>query len=153
MNTNTSTQPVSQMSIRPAPSRMEQMEKIVTIGGRALVALLFILAGVVKVFNPTPFLEHMAQFGVPTFLLPAVIALELGAGLATLIGWRVRDAAGALAIFCVMTAAIFHHQLGINAERTLFLKDLAIAGGLLVMAAGAAARARTKGRAFVNFAA
>ena len=147
MNTNTSTQPVSQMSIRPAPAptRMEHVEKFVTIGGRALVALLFILAGVVKVLNPAPFLEHMAQFGVPTFLLPAVIALELGAGLATLIGWRVRDAAGALAIFCVMTAAIFHHQLGINAERTLFFKDLAIAGGLFVMAAGAAARARTKG--------
>ena len=44
-----------------------------------------------------------------------------------------------------MTAAIFHYQLWINAERTLFLKDLAIAGGLFVMAAGAAARARTKG--------
>jgi putative oxidoreductase len=62
-----------------------------------------------------------------------------------LIGWRVRDAAGALAIFCVMTAAIFHHQLSINAERTLFFKDLAIAGGLFVMAASAAASARTKG--------
>jgi putative oxidoreductase len=147
MNINTSTQPASQMGIQPAPTptRMEHVEKIVTIGGRALVALLFILAGVVKVLNPTPFLEHMAQFGVPTFLLPAVIALELGAGLATLIGWRVRDAAGALAIFCVMTAVIFHHQLGINAERTFFFKDLAIAGGLFVMAAGAAARARTKG--------
>ena len=147
MNTNASTQPVSQMSIRPAPAptRMEQVEKIVTIAGRALVALLFILAGVAKVLNPTPFLEHMARFGVPTFLLPAVTALELGAGLGILIGWRVRDAAGALAIFCVMTAVVFHHQLGINAERTLFLKDLAIAGGLLVMAASAAARARTKG--------
>jgi putative oxidoreductase len=145
MNTNTSTQPASQTGIQPAPARMEHAEKIVTIGGRALVALLFILAGVVKVLNPTPFLEHMAQFGVPAFLLPAVIALELGAGLATLIGWRVRDAAGALAIFCVMTAVIFHHQLWISAERTLFFKDLAIAGGLLVMAASAAAGARTKG--------
>ncbi len=149
MSTNTSTQPVGQMSIRPAPPpRMENIEKVVTISGRALVALLFILAGVVKVLNPKPFLEHMTQFGVPTFLLPAVIALELGAGLATLIGWRIRDAAGALAIFCVMTAAIFHHQLWINTERTLFFKDLAIAGGLLVMAASAAARVRTKGRVF-----
>ena len=147
MNTNTSPQPVSQMGIRPAPAptRTEHVEKIVTIAGRALVALLFILAGVVKVLNPAPFLEHMAQFGVTAFLLPAVIVLELGAGLATLIGWRVRESAGALAIFCVMTAAIFHHQLGINAERTLFFKDLAIAGGLLVMAAAAATRARTKG--------
>jgi putative oxidoreductase len=120
---------------------MEQIEKIVTIGGRALLALLFILAGVVKILNPKPFLEHMTQFGVPTLLLPAVIALELGAGLATLIGWRVRDAAGALAIFCVLTAAIFHYQLWINAERTSFFKDLAIAGGLFVMAA-ASARAK-----------
>jgi putative oxidoreductase len=148
MNTDTSTQPGSQMSIRPVPpsTRMEHMEKIVTIGGRALVALLFILAGVVKVLNPKPFLEHMTHFGVPTFFLPAVIALEIGAGVATLIGWRIRDAAGALAIFCLMTAAIFHYQLWINTERTLFLKDLAIAGGLLVLAANAAALARAKGR-------
>ncbi len=99
--------------------------------------MLFILAGIAKIINPQPFLEHMTQFGVPTFLLPAVIALELGAGLATLVGWRIRDAAAALGIFCVLTAALFHHQLGINAERTLFFKDLAIAGGLLVMAASA----------------
>jgi putative oxidoreductase len=100
-----------------------------------------------KILDPKPFLEHMTQFGVPTFLLPAVIALELGAGIATLIGWRVRDTAGLLALFCVMTAVIFHHQLGIHTERTLFLKDLAIAGGLFVMAASAATRSRTKGLA------
>jgi putative oxidoreductase len=146
MTTNTSTQADSHLRIRPAPSptRMENVEKIVTIGGRALVALLFVFAGAVKVLNPKPFLEHMTQFGVPTYLLPAVIALELGAGVAILIGWRIRDAAGALAIFCVMTAAIFHYQLSINSERTSFFKDLAIAGGLFVMAASASARKRTR---------
>jgi len=146
MNTTTSTQAAG-LDSRPAPppSRMELMEKIVTIGARALVAMLFVLAGLAKILNPKPFLEHMTHFGVPTFLLPAVIALELGAGLAVLMGWRIRDAAGALAIFCVMTAAIFHYQLGINTERTLFFKDLAIAGGLFMMAANAAAGARTKG--------
>jgi putative oxidoreductase len=146
MNTTTSTQAAG-LDSRPAlpPTRMEFMEKIVTIGGRALVATLFVLAGLAKILNPKPFLEHMTHFGVPTFLLPAVIALELSAGLAILIGWRIRDAAGALAIFCVMTAAIFHYQLWVNTERTLFFKDLAIAGGLFMMAANAAARARTKG--------
>jgi putative oxidoreductase len=123
---------------------MEPIEKIVTICGRVLVAILFVLAGAAKIVGPKPFLEHMARFDVPTLLLPAVIALELGAGFAILIGWRVRYAAAALAIFCVMTAAIFHHQLGIPAERTLFLKDLAIAGGLFVMAASAAAIDRRK---------
>jgi len=145
MNTDTSTQPASQMSIRPAPARTrrEQVEKMVMIGGRVLVALLFILAGLAKILNPRPFLEHMTQFGVPTLLLPAVIILELGAGVATLVGWRLRDAAGALGIFCLMTAAIFHHQLWINTERTLFFKDLAIAGGLFVMAASAVTPAKS----------
>ena len=146
MNLNTSMQPASPVGIRPMPppTRMEHMEKIVTIGGRALLATLFILAGVAKVLDPKPFLEHMTQFGVPTFLLPAVIALELGAGIAILIGWRIRDTAGALAVFCVLTAALFHYQLWIKPERTLFFKDLAIAGGLFLMAASAAARARTQ---------
>jgi putative oxidoreductase len=149
MNTTTSTQTAGHLGSRPAPppTRMEHTGKIVAIGGRGLVAILFVLAGLAKILNPKPFLEHMTHFGVPTFLLPAVIALELGAGLALLIGWRIRDAAGVLAIFCVMTAAIFHYPLWINTERTLFFKDLAIAGGLFVMAANAAARARTKGSA------
>jgi putative oxidoreductase len=120
------------------------MEKIARVGGRTLVAMLFIAAAVVKSIDAKPYLDHMTRFEVPTFLLPAVIALELGAGLALLIGWRVRDAAGALAIFCVMTATIFHYQLWISAELTSFFKDLAISGGLFVMAACASARDRAK---------
>lgn len=147
MNANISTQPTGQMGITPAPlpTRIEYMEKIATIGGRTLVAMLFIVAGVVKSINAKPYLDHMTRFDVPTFLLPAVIALEVGAGLAILIGWRVREAAGALAIFCVMTATIFHYQLWISAELTSFFKDLAISGGLFVMAASASACDRMKG--------
>jgi pimeloyl-ACP methyl ester carboxylesterase/uncharacterized membrane protein YphA (DoxX/SURF4 family) len=148
VSTNTSTQPASQMSIRsaPSPTRMERIERMLAVVGRLLIAVLFVLAGIAKILNPRPFLDHMTQFGVPTFLLPAVIALEFGGGLAVLIGWRLREAAGALAIFCILTAAIFHHQLGIKAEVTLFLKDLAIAGGLLLTAVSAAENARVKGR-------
>jgi putative oxidoreductase len=109
-------------------------------GGEDVNALLFLLAGAAKILGPSPFLEHMSRFSVPGLLLPAVIALELGAGLCLLVGWRVRWAAGALAIFCVMTAMIFHHQLGISAERTSFFKDLAIAGGLLCIAASVRTR-------------
>ncbi|THD67154.1 DoxX family protein [Phenylobacterium sp.] len=103
--------------------------------GRALVALLFILAGVAKILGPKPFLDHMAQHRVPAFLLPAVIALEIGAGLSVLSGFQARWGALALAGFCVATAFVFHLDLGDKAERTLFLKDLAIGGGLLILAA------------------
>jgi putative oxidoreductase len=110
---------------------------VIGFGGRALLAMLFILAGLAKILGPQPFLQHMAQFNLPGFLLPAVIALELGAGIALLLGWQVRFAAAALGIFSLLTAVIFHHALGVPAERTLFFKDLALAGALIAMAAGA----------------
>ena len=112
-------------------------QQIPMIAGRALLALLFILAGAAKILGPAPFLAHMAQHHVPAPLLWGVIALELSCGLAVLIGWRLPYTAGALAAFCVMTAVIFHGALGDKVERTLFLKDLAIAGGLAVVAASA----------------
>ena len=111
------------------------MTRAVEIAGRALLALLFILAGLAKAIGPQPFLQHMAAFGVPAFLLPAVVVLEIGAGVALLMGWRLREAAGALGLFCLLTALVFHHDLADKAERTLFFKDLALAGGLLMAAA------------------
>jgi putative oxidoreductase len=71
---------------------------IVTIVGRTLLALLFILAGAAKIAGPQPFLDHMAAHHIPGVLLPLVIALELGAGLALLLGWQLSFAAGALAL-------------------------------------------------------
>jgi putative oxidoreductase len=86
---------------------------IVTIAGRSLLALLFILAGAATIAGPQPFLDHMAL----------------------LLGWRLPFSAGALALFCVATAFGFHLNLADKAERTLFIKDLAIAGALMVIAA------------------
>lgn len=105
--------------------------------GRALLALLFLLAGTAKILGPDPFLAHMAEFHVPGYLLWAVIALEIGAGAALFLGWRLFWSAGALAVFCVLTAFIFHFNFAVPAERTLFFKDLAIAGGLIAIAAAA----------------
>ena len=107
----------------------------VAILGRTLMALLFILAGLAKVTDSTPVLEQMQAFSVPTPLFPAVVALELGGGLALLLGWRLREVAGALGIFCILAAFIFHHDLADKVERSIFFKDLAIAGGLLMLAA------------------
>ena len=110
---------------------------ILAIAGRALLASLFILAGAAKIAGPQSFLDHMAAHHIPGILLPLVIPLELGAGVALLIGWRLPFAAGALALFCIATALIFHLDLADKAERTLFIKDLAIAGALMFIAASA----------------
>src|SRR5262245_12703919 len=100
--------------------------------GRTLLALLFIVAGVGKITGYNNTLAYMTAFGVPGFLLPAVIALELGGGLALLIGWRADIAAFLLAGFSIIAAVIFHSNFGDRAQLTSFLKDFAIAGGLLL---------------------
>jgi putative oxidoreductase len=110
------------------------IESGIAILGRTLLALLFLFAGAIKVQNPEFFMGRMAGGGVPGFLLPAVIALELGGGLALLLGWKIQYAGGALAIFCVLTAVIFHHDFTSVAERNVFFKDLAIAGALMMIA-------------------
>ena len=115
---------------------------IASVAGRALLALLFILAGLAKALGPQPFLQHMAAFGIPALLLLAAIVLEVGAGVALLLGWRLREAAGTLGVFCLLTALVFHHDFSDKAERSLFFKDLALAGGLLAMAAAAEQRRR-----------
>lgn len=118
--------------------------RVLAIGGRGLLALLFVLAGLAKFVAPQPFIDHMAAVGVPTALLPLVAAFELAAGLVLAIGWRTREAASLLGGFCILTAVIFHHQLGDKAERSSFFKDLAIAGGLFAMAAHAASAPRAR---------
>ena len=106
------------------------------LAGRVLLALLFVLAGLVKAIGPRPYLQHMAEHKLPAPLILGVIALELGAGGALLVGWQARYCAAALALFCLLTALIFHTRFSDKAERTAFIKDLAIGGGLLLIAAG-----------------
>ncbi|HEY1629915.1 MAG TPA: DoxX family membrane protein [Rhizomicrobium sp.] len=108
---------------------------IVLAGGRALLALLFILAGLTKIAGPRPVLDHMRAEHVPVALFPAVIALELGAGGALLAGWHTDIAAAVLALFCLATAVVFHRDFAQRAERTQFAKDIALGGALAVLAA------------------
>lgn len=110
---------------------------VVMIGGRALLALLFVLAGITKIVGPKPVLDHMRQEHVPIFLFPGVIALEIAAGGALLIGWHTMIAAGVLAAFCIATAIVFHRDFAQRAERTQFVKDLALAGALAFIASTA----------------
>ena len=102
--------------------------------GRLLLAAVFILEGWSKLRGYDAAVTYMQRYGVPVLLLPAVIALELGGGLMIAIGWRARIAAAALAVFCVLAAVLFHANLADRNQLLHFEKDLAIAGGLLLLA-------------------
>ena len=114
--------------------------------GRLLLAALFILEGWSKIRGYQAAVDYMDRYGVPGILLPAVIALEVGGGLMLALGWRTRLAAVALAGFCIAAAVLFHNQLLDRSHLLHFEKDLAIAGGLLVLAVVGAGRWSVDGR-------
>jgi putative oxidoreductase len=115
----------------------DNLVRAVQIVGRAMFSLLFIVAGASKLFTWKAVEAYMASKGVPALLLPLVVLLEIVGGLSLLSGFYLRWAAPALAGFCVLAAVIFHNDFADRREMTLFLKDIALAGALLVVASGA----------------
>jgi putative oxidoreductase len=75
----------------------------------------------------------MESMGVPGMLLPLVIALEIAGGLALMLGWHTRLTAFLLAGFTLLATAIFHSNLGDQTQMLFFMKNLSIAGGLLLV--------------------
>jgi len=110
------------------------MEKYTNLAGRILLAQLFLMAGLSKITGYAGTQGYMEAMGVPAALLPLVIALEVGGALALILGWQTRLTALALAGFSVVAAVIFHANLGDQMQMILFMKNFAIAGGLLVVA-------------------
>ena len=101
--------------------------------GRLLLASLFILEGWGKMKGYAGAQGFMEKFGVPGMLLPLVILAEFAGGLCIALGWQARWAALALAGFSISAALVFHNNFGVRNEVLHFEKDLAIAGGLLVL--------------------
>lgn len=113
------------------------MNGIIQLAGRCMLALIFILAGVGKIQDPAGTAGYMQSMGVPAILLWPTIALEVLGGLAVAVGYKTELASLALAIFSLVAAFIFHKNFGDQMQMIMFLKDIAIAGGLLLLAAGA----------------
>lgn len=106
------------------------------LAGRTGLALLFILAGVAKLGGGYAATQgYMDAMGVPGSVLPLVIALEIGGGLAVLAGLFTRWSALSLAAFSVASGVLFHFDLADANQFNSFFKNIAIAGGFLVLAA------------------
>ncbi len=103
------------------------------LAGRIGLAAVFLMAGIGKIVGYAGVQGYMESYGVPGFLLPLVILIEVGGALALVVGWKTRWFALALAGFCVLSALLFHFDFGDSLQQILFLKNIAIAGGLLVL--------------------
>jgi putative oxidoreductase len=103
------------------------------LAARLLLAFIFIHEGVFLLANFDSAASAMSKLGVPSPALVATIALQLFAGLAIALGMFTRLGAVALALFCLATAFLFHQHFGVRDELLHFEKDLAIAGGMLVL--------------------
>lgn len=102
--------------------------------GRIMLSAIFIIAGFGKIgagYAGTQ--AYMESMGVPGFLLPAVIAVEILGGIAILIGFQTRIAAALLFGFTLSAALLFHSDFNQQMQSILFMKNIAIAGAFLVL--------------------
>lgn len=110
------------------------MEKISQFVARIFLGHIFLLAGVSKIGAYQATQGYMDAMGVPGMLLPLVILLEVGAGFAIIAGWQTRWASVVLAVFTAIAAVIFHNNFADQTQMIMFMKNIAISGGLLLLA-------------------
>ena len=99
--------------------------------GRLLLAQIFLISGIAKLGSWAGTQGYMEAMGVPGALLAAVVALEVLGSLALALGLFTRWTAAALAGFSLLTALLFHTGLADQNQLIHFMKNLAMAGGLI----------------------
>ena len=108
---------------------------IVEVFGRILLSTLFLVEGVRKFFFQEETIMYMEDYGVPEILFFPSIILEILFPILLIIGYKTRFSASIMALFTLTVALIFHTNFDNQMELTIFLKDIAIAGGFLIIAA------------------
>ena len=132
MNTSVALSPALSRTASPITTSLDASASLF---GRVGLSLVFIISGWGKIAGYAGTQQYMDAMGVPGALLPLVIALELGGGLAILSGAFTRWIALALAAFSLASAALFHADFGDAAQAINFWKNVAMAGGFLMLAA------------------
>jgi len=116
------------------------------LGGRVLLASLFLISGLGKIGGYAGTAAYMAAAGVPAALLPLVIATEVLGAVAIIVGWQARVVALLLAGFTVISGLVFHSNFADQMQTIMFLKNLSITGGFLLLAANGPGRLSLDGR-------
>ena len=110
------------------------LDKLLNVAARLLMAQIFIISGFGKITAYGATQGYFSSLGLPmpSVLLPLVILIELGGGLALLFGFKARWAAAVLAAFTLLAALIAHTNFADQMQMINFMKNLAMTGGLLM---------------------
>ena len=109
------------------------MTNILDLLSRIFISLLFLINGYFKILNYEGTLEWMEGYNVPGILLIPAIILEFAAPILIIVGYKTKIVAFLLAAFCMTTALIFHTDFSSQIQITSFLKNIALAGGFLLI--------------------
>ncbi len=111
------------------------MSNIFDLLGRILISSLFLISAYNKLFSIDGTMGWMEGYGVPGLLIYPTIVLEIILPLFVIVGYKARASSALLAIFCILTAFIFHFDFSEQIQLILFLKNISLAGGFLFIVA------------------
>ena len=101
--------------------------------GRLLLSALFLIEGFGKISNQENVIMYMEDYGVPEILFVPATVLEILFPLLLIVGYKTKWAAAVMALFTFTVAIIFHTDFSEGMQMIFFLKDLAIAGGFMIV--------------------
>lgn len=115
----------------------EKFQNYASLLGRILMAAIFVMSGLGKIANPQGTQQYMAAMGMPMtgFFLIGAIFLELVGAISLVLGYWTRAGAVLLIIFMIPATLIFHTNFSDQVQVIMFVKNLAMTGGLLTVLA------------------
>lgn len=129
----------TQFTLSPDTTPTTQGSSIATVAlcARLLMSAVFLMSGISKLTNPGDTLAYIASAGLPfpEFCYGIAVLVEILGAVMLIVGYKARLVAMLLAIFSIATAAVFHYKIGDQGQIIHFLKNFAIAGGLLQVVA------------------
>ena len=106
---------------------------VIDVLGRIFLSTIFLIEGNNKIFNYEETIQYMENFGVPGYLAIPAIILEILFPLLLIIGYQTKIAALVMMIFTIVVAIIFHTNFDDQMQFITFFKDIAIAGGFIII--------------------
>jgi putative oxidoreductase len=138
MSTLSPTTPRNLLNAITGDSTVNALRNVAELGGRVLLAALFLISGMGKIGAYAGTAGYMSALGVPAALLPVVIATEVLGAIAIIVGWKTRVTAFLLAGFTLLAGLLFHSNFADQIQMIMFLKNVAITGAFLLLVANGA---------------